>query len=241
MRDRSHSEVTSRQEAYALLGLNGGADRDSLKAAFRAAVKAARPDRPGGDETRYRRVIAAWRLLRADPPLPASTALADLPPPPPVIIVTPLQALKGGTTTVWLGDRSLKVRITRGVRTGDPLRLKGGADDGGDLKLPVLIRGDEALNIVGDDLYMTWPVSPRVVEDGGRVEIQTHAGLRSGWLVAGQTALRLRLKDLGLPARRKRPQGHLFVSLIPSADAPSATEDRLAQFTRVWTPDRLAA
>jgi curved DNA-binding protein len=31
------------------------------------------------------------------------------------------------------------------------------------------------------------------------------------------------------------------VTLEPSADAPSSAEDLLVRFTRVWTPDRLAA
>ena len=46
-----------------------------------------------------------------------------------------------------------------------------------------------------------------------RLEIETHAGPRSAWLVAGHQPLRLRLKGLGLPARGSRPQGHLFVTL----------------------------
>jgi len=239
MRARSISEVASRDEALALLGLDGVADSIALKAAFRAAIKAARPDQ-GGDETRYRKVIAAWRLLQAEMPAPPST-FAEPTSALPVIPVTPRQALKGGTTTVSIGARALKVRVTKGVRTGDLLRLKGRADDGGDLMLPVLIKGDDGLSAVGDDLYMDWPVTPRLLDDGGRVEIQTHAGPRSAWLMPGQQTLRLRLKDLGLPARKTRPQGHLFVTLIRAADAPSPTEDRLAQFTRVWTPDRLAA
>ena len=94
---------------------------------------------------------------------------------------------------------------------------------------------------MGDDLYMTCPVSHRLLADGGRLEIGTHAGPRSAWLVAGHQPLRLRLKGLGLPARGSRPQGHLFVTLEPSEDAPSAAEDLLIRFTRVWTPDRLAA
>ena len=66
--------------------------------------------------------------------------------------------------------------------------------------------------------------------------------LRSAWVAPGLTApVRLRLRGLGLPARGARPEGHLFVSLKPSEDAPSAAEDLLARFTRVWTPDRLAA
>ncbi|RZJ00166.1 MAG: J domain-containing protein [Brevundimonas sp.] len=239
MRARSISEVASRDEAHALLGLSGTVDAVALKTAFRAAVKAARPDQ-GGDAARYRKIIAAWRLLQADTSVPTSVTVAPEPALP-VIPITPRQALKGGTATVTLAGRLLKVRVSKGVRSGDLLRLKGGAADGGDLKLPVLIRGDDGLSAVGDDLYMDWPVTPRLLEDGGRVEIQTHAGPRSAWLTPGQQTLRLRLKDLGLPARRTRPQGHLFVTLIPAADAPSPTEDRLARFTRVWTPDRLAA
>ena len=60
-------------------------------------------------------------------------------------------------------------------------------------------------------------------------------------MAPGQTTLRLRLKNLGLPARGPHPQGHLFVTLRPSEDAPSAAEDLLLRFSRVWTPDRLAA
>ena len=35
--------------------------------------------------------------------------------------------------------------------------------------------------------------------------------------------------------------GYLFVTLHPPSDAPSAAEDLLVRFTRVWTPERLAA
>jgi len=53
--------------------------------------------------------------------------------------------------------------------------------------------------------------------------------------------VRLRLPGLGLPARGKRPAGDLFVKLIPSEELPSAAEDMLLRFTRVWTPQRMAA
>ena len=139
----------------------------------------------------------------------------------PVVGLTPLEAIHGGDTTV---------------------RLKGAAPDGADLYLPVLIRPTDGLAALGDDLYMSWPVAPRLLADGGRVEIETHAGLRGGWVAPGLTdPVRLRLRGLGLPARGAHPQGNLFVSLKPSQDVPSAAEDLLARFTRVWTPDRLAA
>ncbi|MFN3669451.1 MAG: DnaJ C-terminal domain-containing protein [Brevundimonas sp.] len=247
MRARPSSEVSSLAEARALLGLTGPADGAALTAAFRTAVKAARPEVPGGSEALFRQTIAAWRLIQNQSPSPSLALAAPAAPPPgapiapPVVRISPLEALRGGVAQVRIGPRRLRVRFPAGLRTGDHLRLRGAAADGSDLHLPVLVRGADGLSAVGDDLYMTCPVSLRLLEDGGRLEIGTHAGPRSAWLVAGHQPLRLRLKGLGLPARGSRPQGHLFVTLQPSEDAPSAAEDLLVRFTRVWTPDRLAA
>lgn len=241
MRARSHPEVASTREAYALLGLTGPVEGEALTAAFRTAIKAARPEAAGGSEARFRRTIAAWRLIqRESAPLALAAPLAR-PATPPVLAISPLDALNGGAVEIRLDARTLRVRVPAGLRTGEHLRLKAAGEDGGDLYLPVLVRGAHGLSAVGDDLYMTCPVPPRLLEDGGRLEIGTHAGPRSAWLVAGLQPLRLRLKGLGLPARGTRPQGHLFVTLQPSEDAPSAAEDLLVRFTRVWTPDRLAA
>ena len=229
--------------AFATLGLTGPASPDVMAVAFRAAVKAARPDMPGGDAERFRRVIAAYRLIQQQGG--ARAVLAPLEATPealPVVGVTPLQALNGGACEVELGERTLRVSVTAGVRTGDHLRLRGGGSDGADLYLPVLIRAAEGLSALGDDIHMTWPVPPRLLEDGGRIEIDTHAGTRGAWVTPGLTVpVRIRLRDLGLPARGGRPAGHLFVTLQPSEDAPSAAEHLLARFTRVWTPERLAA
>ena len=240
MRARSHPEVASTREAWALLGLTGPADGDALTAAFRTAIKAARPD-AGGSEARFRQTIAAWRLIQSQTAPLALAAPTVRPPSPPVLAISPLEAVRGGAVEVRAGRRTLRVRVPAGLRTAEHLRLKAAGGDGADLYLPVLIRGADGLSVVGDDLYMTCPVPPRLLADGGRLEIDTHAGPRSAWLVAGHQPLRLRLKGLGLPARGLRTQGHLFVTLQPSEDAPSAAEDLLVRFTRVWTPDRLAA
>lgn len=241
MRARSLPEVVSTRDAYALLGLTGPADGALMTAAFRKAVKAARPDAPGGSEARFRKVIAAWRLIQHDTAPLALAAPVRPAPALPVVGLSPDTALNGGVVEVRLGRRTLRVRVPAGLRSGEHLRLKAAGEAGADLYLPVLVRGDGRLSAVGDDLYMTFPVPTRLLEDGGRLEIETHAGPRSAWLVAGCQPLRLRLRNLGLPARGARPQGHLFVTLEPSEDAPSAAEDLLIRFTRVWTPDRMAA
>ncbi|MGV3577650.1 DnaJ C-terminal domain-containing protein [Brevundimonas sp.] len=232
----------SLNEAFAVLGLHGSTEQEALTRAFRLAVKSARPDLPGGDAERFRRIIAAYRLIQSQGSRPALAAPVQRPIALPVVSLTPLEAVIGGDTTVRLGDRILRVHAPAGMRTGEHLRLKAGADDGSDLYLPVLIRPADGMSVLGDDLYMTAPVAPRVLADGGRVEIETHAGPRDAWVAPGLTVpVRLRLRGLGLPARGARPAGHLFVSLKPSEDIPSAAEDLLARFTRVWTPERLAA
>ncbi|MDZ4363551.1 DnaJ C-terminal domain-containing protein [Brevundimonas sp.] len=240
MRARSTSDVSSIHQAYALLGLTGPADAEVVAAAFRTTIKAARPDVAGGDAERFRQTIAAWRLIQRQATPLALSAPVQSPPAPPVVGITPAQALAGGVSQIRFAGRDLRVRVPAGVRTGEHLRLKAAGADGEDLYLPVVIRGADGIHAVGDDLHMRWPISHRLVEDGGRLEIETHAGVRSAWIVAEQP-LCLRLKNLGLPARGARPQGHLFVTLDPCDDAPSAAEDLLARFTRVWTPDRLAA
>jgi len=241
MRARSLPEVASTREACALLGLTGPVDGEALTAAFRIAIKAARPEAAGGSDARFRKTIAAWRLIQQQTAPLALEAPRVRPASPPVVAIGPLDALNGGAAEVRIGKRVLRVRVPAGLRSGEHLRLRAAGADGSDLYLPVLVRGADGLSAVGDDLYMTCPVSRRLLADGGRLEVETHAGPRSAWLVAGHQPLRLRLKGLGLPARGSRAQGHLFVTLEPSEEAPSAAEDLLIRFTRVWTPDRLAA
>lgn len=242
--ERMSAPGHSLNEAFAVLGLHGPAEPEALARAFRLAVKSARPDLPGGDAERFRRVIAAYRLIQTTGAArrPVLAAPVQSPAALPVVGLTPLEAIRGGDTTVRLGDRTLRVYAPAGMRTGEHLRLRGGAEDGSDLYLPVLIRPADGLVVLGDDLYMSWPVQTRLLSDGGRVEIETHVGARGAWVAPGLTdPVRLRLRGLGLPARGARPEGHLFVSLKPCGDIPSAAEDLLARFTRVWTPDRLAA
>lgn len=236
------SDLPTLRQAQALLGLTGPASPEAMAVAFRAAIKAARPDQPGGDAERFRQVIVAYRVLQAGGMQPALPAPKRRPAPAPVITLTPLEALNGATRTVSYCRRQLDVRVPAGLRSGQHVRLKSAGRDGADLYLPVLIRASGGLSALGDDLFMTWPVAMRLLNDGGRLEIDTHAGPRSAWVTAGlQSPVRLCLKGLGLPNRGACPQGRLFVTLTPAADAPTAAEDMLARFTRVWTPQRLAA
>lgn len=204
-----------------MLGLAGSVTPDALTTAFRKAIKAA--DEPD----RYRRLIAAWRLLQAvDALTPA------LPSPGPSVGVTPLQALQGDWVHVQCAGRRGRVWISPGARTGDMAMVND--DEGSAFEAAVVIRPSDGLAVVGDDLYMTVEACPRLLRDGGRIEIATHAGPRSAWVTPGLVSPRLRLRDLGLPARADRPQGHLFVTLQAGTGSASPAEDMLARFSRVW-------
>ncbi len=244
------ADSLSFMDARRLLGLNGPAGPQALAAAFRIAIKASRPDQPGGDAERFRRVIAAYRLLQSETralPAPRKTtepqntrraqAASWTAVPPPLIVLTPMQALTGGSVIVQAWGRNLLVHVPPGVRTADRIRLKGCPT-----LLRVLIRPADGLSVLGADLFMDWAIPPRLMRDGGRIEIDTHAGSQAAWLVPDMVEpVRLRLPGLGLPARGKRAAGDLFVKLTPSDDLPSAAEDMLLRFTRVWTPERMAA
>jgi curved DNA-binding protein len=232
------------RDARAMLGLHGPSDADTLTRAFRAAVMAARPDLPGGDADRFRRVIEAYRLIQqAGGHAPALAAPVIRPAAQPVIGVEIAMALNGGAIEVAAPDgRPLRVTVPAGLRTGDHIRLRGAGEGGVDLFMAVRLVGDDGLRAMGDDLHMTAAIEPRLLNDGGRVEIETHAGPRSAWLApAGPQPARIRLKGLGLPARGARPCGHLFVTLTPGEDAPSAAEHLLQRFNHVWAAQRMAA
>lgn len=240
------ADALTLENARSLLGLTGPVGGEGLTTAFRAAIKTARPDMPGGDAETFRRVIAAYRLLQAQTlalPAPAyARPFVQPPAPAPLLVLTPMQAISGGCVRVAVGARTLLVHTPPGVRTGDKVRLKLGGASGANALLPVLIRPADGLSVLGGDLFMNWAVPQRMMDDGGRIEIMTHAGLRSSWLVPDMVEpVRLRLKGLGLSARGNRPAGDLFVKLEASADLPSAAEDLLLRFTRVWTPERIAA
>ena len=79
----SQNATLSAAKARQLLNLAADADAAGLAQAYRSAVKAAHPDRPGGDAERLRQVIEAHRLLKtlADSPLSFAPALNVITPP----------------------------------------------------------------------------------------------------------------------------------------------------------------
>lgn len=135
----------------------------------------------------------------------------------------------GADGRVRMVERSLSLRIPRGVREGQRLRLSGQGAPGhdgrrGDLYLEIQFKPHPWYRVVdGRDLQLSLPVAPweaalgaTVVAPtpGGRVELAIPPGAQSG--------RRLRLKGRGLPGD---PPGDLYVELkvvLPPADSDAA-------------------
>src|SRR5581483_7829251 len=119
----SAAKLTADQ-ARAILGLAPDASPHAVIGAFRAAAKAAHPDRPGGDAARFRDILSAYRLLQSLPRLPAVIVADAAPPAEPHVEIAPLTALLGGEAEAVLANgRRLRARIPAGARHGETVSV----------------------------------------------------------------------------------------------------------------------
>lgn len=210
--------------ARALLGLDGAASAQALRTAYRDAVKRTHPDRAGGSATAFRDVVEAYHLLSRtgsapprEPPPARARPRGFAPSHGGVLPISPEMAAQGGEITHFTDDgRRLRIDLPAGLRAGDKVR----ADDA---EWEIVVRGDGRVVVRGDDVWMEIRVPRSLLEDGGRLALETPLGRRVLW-VTRKTADQglLRLQGQGLPARGRHRQGHLFVRLTPEPDLRAA-------------------
>lgn len=130
---------------------------------------------------------------------------------------------------VMLATRTLNVKIPRGVKEAQVIRLAGqgapgiGGSPAGDLLLEVHFKPHDRFRVDGRDLYLMLPVAPweaalgavvAVDLPGGAVKVRIPEGAQSGRL--------LRVRGKGIPGE---PPGDLLLTLevaLPPADTPKA-------------------
>ena len=127
--------------------------------------------------------------------------------------------------------RALNVRIPKGVRQGQHIRLagQGGAGLGkgaaGDLYLEVEFRPHRFYKVEGKDVYLTLPVAPWEAALGATVKVPTPAGVVDVKIPPNSSGGRkLRLKGRGIPAREP---GDFYVVLqiaLPKAETDTARQ-----------------
>ncbi|WP_293898739.1 DnaJ domain-containing protein [Phenylobacterium sp.] len=226
---RTATDLTLK-DAREVLGVSSASTPAEVRQAFRDAARRAHPDAGGGDGA-FQQVVEAYRRLQdplserfVQPPLRAR------PTPDPDLEISPRLALEGGEADHRTPDGSIiRITLPAGLRSGDKVRA-------GELELCVYIRAMDGVIVRGDDLWMTVKAPPAVLKKGGRVSLETPLGPRSVWIdrKAAERGL-VRVEGEGLPARGRRPHGHLFIRLCAATGmADSAALALLRRFAAAW-------
>ncbi len=126
-------------------------------------------------------------------------------------------------------DRTLNVRIPKGVKQGQRIRLAGqgspgiGSAPAGDLYLEIEFNPHSVYRVEGRDVYVELPLTPWEAALGGTISVPTPAGNVDMKVPEDTTRSRtLRLKGQGIPG--KEP-GNMYVELkitLPAADSDQA-------------------
>ena len=126
-------------------------------------------------------------------------------------------------------NRTLKVRIPKGIRQGQQIRLAGqgatgtGGGKAGDLFLEIEFRPHRFYRVEGADVYLELPLAPWEAALGASVKVPTPSGAIDLKIPPNsQAGKKLRLKGRGIPAKTT---GDLYVVLqiaLPPADTDKA-------------------
>ena len=135
----------------------------------------------------------------------------------------------GGSVRISVNDRTLDVRIPKGIRPGQVIRL-GGQGAQGDLLLEIEYAAHPQFEVDGRNVIYVLPVAPWEAALGASVSVPTLGGAVELKIPANSEAGRkLRLRGRGLPgdASGKAPAGDQLVEL--EVLAPRAQDDAQRQ------------
>jgi curved DNA-binding protein len=132
---------------------------------------------------------------------------------------------------VRLATRTLNVKIPKGVRAGQVIRLAGqgapgsGGAPAGDLLLEVQFKPHPRLRVDGRDLHLALPVAPWEAALGAIVSVTLPQGSVKVRIPEGaQSGRQLRVRGHGIPGQ---PPGDLLLDLqvvLPPATTPQARQ-----------------
>lgn len=128
-------------------------------------------------------------------------------------------------------ERTLNVRIPKGIYQGQHIRLSGqggvgmGSGQSGDLYLEIEFRPHRYFHVEGKDVYLDLPLTPWEAALGATIQVPTPGGIVDLKIPENSSGGRkLRLRGKGIPAREA---GDLYVVLqiaLPPADTPAAKQ-----------------
>ncbi|MDR2871190.1 MAG: DnaJ domain-containing protein [Xanthomonadaceae bacterium] len=127
-------------------------------------------------------------------------------------LAVPLETVyQGGHVRITLNGRQLEVRIPKGIRVGQVIRLTGQGSNGGNLLLEIEYQSHPRFEVDGRNILYTLPVMPWQAALGATQSIPTLGGAVDVKIPADSDAGRkLRLRGRGLPGD---PAGDQIVEL----------------------------
>ena len=142
----------------------------------------------------------------------------------------PLEAVhRGEPVRVTVAGRSLDVRVPKGVKPGQAIRLAGQAPGGGDLLLEVEYAAHPQFEVDGRNIIHVLPVAPWEAALGATVSVPTLGGPVDLKIPADSEAgRRLRLRGRGLPGTGGAADGDQIVELEVLAPRANTEAEREA-------------
>jgi curved DNA-binding protein len=141
-------------------------------------------------------------------------------------LAVPLESVyRGDSVRIGLDGKTLDVRVPKGIREGQSIRLAGQGGGGGDLLLQVEYAAHPQFEVDGRNIIHVLPVAPWEAAMGATVSVPTLGGPVELKIPADSEAGRkLRLRGRGLPGT---PAGDQIVELevlAPKAETPAQRE-----------------
>ena len=128
---------------------------------------------------------------------------------------------QGGSVRIGINGKTLDVRVPKGVREGQVIRLAGQGEGGGNLLLEVEYAAHPQFEVDGRNIIHQLPVAPWEAALGATVSVPTLGGPVELKVPAKSEAGRkLRLRGRGLPGT---PDGDQIVELEVLAPTPQYT------------------
>ena len=137
-------------------------------------------------------------------------------------LAVPLEAVyRGDSVRIGINGRTLDVRIPKGVREGQSIRLGGQGGSGGDLYLEIEYAAHPQFEVDGRNIIHVLPVAPWEAALGATISVPTLGGpVELKVPPDSEAGRKLRLRGRGLPGQ---PPGDQIVEL--EVLAPNAHTD----------------
>ena len=143
-------------------------------------------------------------------------------------VAVPLEAIyRGDPVRLSVAGKSLEVRIPKGVKPGQSIRLAGQGNGGGDLLLEIEYAAHPQFEVDGRNVIHVLPVAPWEAALGASISVPTLGGpVELKIPVDSEAGRKLRLRGRGLPGAANAPAGDQIVELEVLAPKANSDEER---------------